>query len=207
MSLLDGSVRDLLAAFSSPDPTPGGGSASALASALGASLLAMVAGLPRTRSGSDADRDALAPALESLRDLRAQLGDAIDADATAYDRVVSAYKLPKGSDEEKSRRAAAIQTAMRRAIDVPLEVMRLSVLALEAAQAVAAHGHRGAASDVGVAIALLNCGVRGARFNVDLNLTAIKDETYASSAAGEMDRLAHAAATLAEAAETAMAQR
>ncbi len=207
MSLLDRSVRDLLAAFSSPDPTPGGGSASALASALGASLLAMVAGLPRTRSGSDADRHALAATQASLRDLRAQLSDAIDADARAYDQVVSAYKLPKGTDEEKSQRTAAIQTAMRGAIDVPLDVMRLSVLALESAQAVAMHGHRGAASDVGVAIALLNCGVRGARLNVDVNLTSIKDETYASSAAGEVDRLAHAAATLAEAAETTMAHR
>jgi formiminotetrahydrofolate cyclodeaminase len=207
MSLLDGSVRDLLAALSSPDPTPGGGSAAALASAVGASLLAMVAGLPRTQSGSEADRHALAATQESLRDVRAQLSAAIDADASAYDGVVSAYKLPKATDEEKSRRTAAIQMAMRGAIDVPLDVMRLSVLALEAAQVVAVHGHRGAASDVGVAIALLNCGVRGARLNVDLNLTSIKDETYASSAAGEVDRLAHAAATLAEAAETALAQR
>jgi glutamate formiminotransferase/formiminotetrahydrofolate cyclodeaminase len=166
----------------------------------------MVAGLPRTRSGSDADRRALAATLESLRDVRAQLAGTIDADAGAYDRVVSAYRLPKGTDEEKSQRAAAIQSAMRGAIDVPLEVMRLSVLALEAAQTVALHGHAAAASDLGVAIALLNCGVRGARLNVDINLTGIKDETYASGAAGEVDRLAHAAATLAEAAEAALTQ-
>jgi formiminotetrahydrofolate cyclodeaminase len=206
MGLLDGSVRDFLNACSSPDPTPGGGSASALASAVGASLLMMVAGLPRTRSGSDADRAALDAAGSSLGDIRRQLADAVDADATAYNQVVVAYRLPKVTDEEKSRRAAAVETAMRVAIDVPLDVMRLSVLALEAAQIVAAHGHRGAASDLGVAIALLQCGVRGARLNVDINLSSIKDETYKSGAAGEVDRLAHAAATLADTAETVLAQ-
>jgi formiminotetrahydrofolate cyclodeaminase len=206
MSLLDGSVRDFLAASSSPSPTPGGGSASALAAALGASLVMMVAGLPKTRSGSETDRLALDAAAGSLSDIRRQLADAIDADATAYDRVVAAYRLPKGTEEEKAARTSAIQTAMRQAIDVPLDVMRLSVLGLEAAQTVAAHGHRGAASDLGVAIALLHCGVRGARLNADINLSSIKDETYKSGAAGEVDRLAHAAATLADAAETALAQ-
>jgi formiminotetrahydrofolate cyclodeaminase len=206
MSLLDGSVRDFLTACSSPNPTPGGGSASALASAAGASLLMMVAGLARTRSGSDANRAALDAAGSSLSDIRRQLADAIDADAAAYDRVVAAYKLAKVTDEEKSLRTAAIETATRVAIDVPLDVIRLSVLALEAAQAVAAHGHRGAASDLGVAIALLHCGVRGARLNVDINLSSITDETYKSGAAGEVDRLAHAAATLAETAETVLAR-
>jgi methenyltetrahydrofolate cyclohydrolase len=205
MSLIDRPVRDLLAAFGSSDPTPGGGSAAALASAVGASLLMMVAGLPKTRSGSDRDRTALAVAISSLTDVRRQLADAIDADTSAYDRVVAAYKLPKGTDEEKSARKGAIQLAMRGAIDVPLDVMRLSVLALEAAQTIAAHGHRGASSDVGVAIALLQCGIRGGRLNVDVNLTSIHDEAYASGAAGEVDRLAHAGATLAEAAETVLA--
>ena len=206
MSLLDRSIDDFLTACSSPNPTPGGGSASALASAVGASLLMMVAGLAKTRSGTDADRAALDTAAASLTDIRARLAGAVDADASAYDEVVAAYRLPKATSEDKSRRTAAVAAAMRVAIDVPLEVMRLSVLALEAAHAVAAHGHRGASSDVGVAIALLQCGARGARLNADLNLAAVKDETYKSGAAGEVDRLAHAASELADAAETALAQ-
>ena len=163
MSLIDGSVRDLLTKFSSSDPTPGGGSAAALASAVGAALLTMVAGLPKTRSGSDEDRQALATAIGSLTETRHQLTTAIDADAIAYDRVVAAYKLAKGSDEEKSVRKTAIQRALRGAIDVPLQVMRLSARALEAAPAVAAHAHPGASSDVGVAVALLRCGLRDRR--------------------------------------------
>src|SRR5471032_3075112 len=141
MALIDKSVRDLLTAFSSGDPTPGGGSAAALASAVGASLLLMVAGLPKTRTGSDDERRALAEAADALAGLRAQLTDAIDADTAAYDQVVAAYKLPKGSADEQSARKAAIQRALRAATDVPLGVVRLSTAALDRAVAIAAAGH------------------------------------------------------------------
>src|SRR5215510_13905484 len=107
--LIDRSVRDILAAFSSSDPTPGGGSASALASALGTSLLIMVAALPKTRTGADAERAALAAATPTLVDLRDRLTGAIDADTTAYDRVVLAYKLPKATPDEQQTRKDEIQ--------------------------------------------------------------------------------------------------
>jgi methenyltetrahydrofolate cyclohydrolase len=204
MSLIDKSVRDCLAAFSSPDPTPGGGSAAALAAAVGASLLMMVACLPKTRSRSDEDRAALDAAMDVLTGVRERLTAAIDADTAAYNRVVSAYRLPKGTDEEKALRKAAVQNAMREAIDVPLEVMRLSAVALDAAQAVAAHGHQAASSDVGVAVTLLRSGLQGARLNIDVNLTSIDDETYARQTAVETERLARTAGTFAEAADVAL---
>src|SRR6476646_9316844 len=155
MSLIDRSVRDLLSAFSSSDPTPGGGSAAALASAVGASLLMMVAGLPKTRTNSPDDRTALERAASRLAILRTQLSDAVDADSAAYDDVVAAYRLPKGTAEEQAARKAAIQRALRSAIEVPLAVMRLSNQVMQHAAEIAAHGHRAASSDVGVAVALL----------------------------------------------------
>jgi formiminotetrahydrofolate cyclodeaminase len=189
MTLIDKPVRDLLAAFASSDLTPGGGSASALASAVGASLLTMVAGLPKTRSNSDEDRAALAAAAASLAAVREQLTEAIDADTAAYDQVVAAYKLPKTSEAEKAARTAAVQAALKAATDVPLRVMRLSAQALGAAKTVAAHGHPGASSDVGVASALLRAGLEGARLNVDINVSGIRDEPYTRATAGEVDRL------------------
>jgi len=201
MSLVDTSVRHLLAAFSAPDPTPGGGSAAALASAVGASLLMMVAALPKTRSGSDENRAALARAAAAAAEAQRDLIEAIDADTAAYDRVVGAYKLPKASDDEKAARAAAIQRALREATEVPLRVMRVSATSLDAAGLVAAHGHRAAMSDVGVAVALLRSGFHGARLNVDANLGGIKDESYAREVAADVARLgqqALSAATLAE---------
>ena len=189
MSLVDRSVRDLLAAFSSSDPTPGGGSAAALAAAVGASLLMMVASLQKTRSGSNEDRALLAEAAELLVRLRRQLADAVDADTIAYDQVVAAYRLPKGTDEEKRARKSAIQRALRSATDVPLGVMRLSALALKQADIVGAHGHPGASSDVGVAAALLHAGMRGARLNVEANVGSIDDEAYKEAVGSEIAAL------------------
>ena len=198
MALADQSVRDLLTAFSAASPTPGGGSAAALASAVGASLLMMVAGLPKTRTGSADDRAALAPAGGVLADIRKRLTDAIDADTAAYDQVVAAYKLPKASADEQSARKAAIQRALRAATDVPLGVVRLSAAALSEAITVATHGHRAAASDVGVAVALLRAGTRGARLNVEINIGSISDAAHADAVAAETARLSEAAARAAD---------
>jgi len=189
LSLTDKPLRDLLVAFASPDPTPGGGSASAVASAIGASLLMMVAGLPKTRTGSDAERTMLAGAAAALAGLQQQLTEAVDLDAAAYDQVVAAFKLPKGSEGEQTARKAAIQRAMRGATDVPLGVMRLSAMALKQAEAVAAHGHRAASSDVGVAVGLIGAGFRGARLNVEINLGSLSDSAYVEAVKGELERL------------------
>src|SRR4051794_41757444 len=97
MSLADKPLRDLLTAFSSTDPTPGGGSASALSSSIGASLLMMVAGLPKTRSGSADDRAALAAAGGALARIRTRPTAAIDADSAAYDHVGAADTPPTRS--------------------------------------------------------------------------------------------------------------
>lgn len=201
MALVDGSVRDLLAAFGNSTPTPGGGSASALASAIGASLLLMVAGLPKTRSGSDDDRVALAAAAAALAGIRQQLTDAVDADTAAYDRVVAAYKLAKGSAAEQSSRRTAIQEALRVATDVPLGVVRLSARALDQAKTIAAHGHRPAASDVGVAVALLRAGQRGARLNIEINVESVADTAYADAVRTETIRVSDAAVRTADEAD------
>jgi formiminotetrahydrofolate cyclodeaminase len=188
MALTDTPLRDLLTAFSSSAPTPGGGSASALASAVGASLLMMVAGLPKTRSGSDADRSALAAAGGALTSIRTSLTAAIDADAAAYDQVVAAYRLPKGSGEELRARKAAVQQAMRAATTVPLDVVRLSAAALTEAAPIAAHCYDAAASDVGVAIALLRAGAHGARLNVEINMSSVSDVAWAGDRVVELLR-------------------
>lgn len=183
-------LGDVIAAFASPEPTPGGGSASALASAVGASLLAMVAGLPKTRSGSQDDRSALVVAAGELTGIRHRLTEAIDADTTAYDQVVTAHRQPKTTATEQAGRKAAVERALRTATDVPLGVMRLSVDALKHAQAIARHGHRAASSDVGVALALLQAGLEGARLNVRINLGGIGDDAYVGAATAESERLA-----------------
>ena len=176
MSLIDGSVRSLIDAFAAPSPTPGGGSASALAGAVGASLLLMVARMPKTRSGADAEREALARGSASLDTARARLASLIDEDSAAYDALVAAFRLPKATEEDKSARRAAVQAGTLRATEVPLAVMEACAQALEAAADVASCGNPNASSDVRVGIALLLAGCDGAFENVSINLPGLADE-------------------------------
>jgi methenyltetrahydrofolate cyclohydrolase len=171
-------LADLLDAFASNEPVPGGGSASAVAGALGASLLLMVAGMPKTKTGAPEETADLAEAAARLRPLRDKLAGLADKDSDAYRSVVTAFKLPKGTDEEKAARKLAIQAGTREATEVPLDTMRSCRDSLRHAVIVARNGNRNATSDVGVAIELLLAGVKGAGFNVDINLGGLSDQSY-----------------------------
>ena len=182
-------VYELLAKFRSSEPTPGGGSASALAGAVGASLLAMVAGLPKPRATTDEELNRLREAVSRCSQLAAQLETLIDSDSEAYDQVVEAYRLPKISDEEKIARSGRIQEALKAATDVPLEVMRHCSEALAAGSVVEQFGNANAASDVKVALYLLRAGLAGAGENVEINLATLKDVEYVESVRTEAERL------------------
>lgn len=184
--IIDKTVAQLLDAFASSDPTPGGGSASALAGAVGTALLQMVARMPKTRTDPGIDRPALDAAADGLEPVSRELRALIDRDTAAYDAVVAAYRLPKVSEVEKNARKAAIQAAMREAIDAPLSVMRACRAALQHASVVQQHGNANAASDVTVAIALLRAGFEGARANVEINLGTVSDAAYAEQVKREL---------------------
>ena len=192
ISFTDYTLIDLLDAFASNEPTPGGGSASALAGALGVSLLLMAAGLPKTKSGPSVPEEAvdLAEASARLRPLRDSLVELVDRDSDAYTALIAAYRLPKATDAEKSARTAAVQRAMQEATDAPLETMRECQQALAGAVIVARNAHVPAASDVGVAIELLLAALRGSGANVDTNLGAITDSHYCDTVRTERDQLA-----------------
>ena len=180
---------DLLREFSSPTPTPGGGSAAAMAGAVGAALAAMVAGMKKTRTGSASDRAALDGVLESLLNGRDHLASLVDRDRESYDAVVAAYRMPKNTDDEKSARLSAIAGALHGATEVPLDVMRACHAVAREARAVAAAGNPSASSDVGVALDLLEAALRGAARNVRTNLEGLKDPGYVEGVEGEVRRL------------------
>jgi formiminotetrahydrofolate cyclodeaminase len=171
-------LAELLDAFSSRDAVPGGGSAAALAGALGASLLLMTAALPKTKTGSEAEKSELAAASERILPLRNALRDLVDRDSQAYGQVVEAFRLANVSEDDKAKRRAAIGAAMRAATDTPLDIMRSCREALRDAVVVATNVQRNAASDVGVAIELLVAGLHGARLNVAINLSASQDADH-----------------------------
>lgn len=202
MKLVERTVLDLLAAFRSSEPTPGGGSASALTGAVGASLLAMVAGLPKSRAATEEDAARLRGARDRCAELADLLAALVDRDSDAYDLVVSAYRRPKSTDEEKAARSAAIQEAMRAAIAAPLDVMHACASAAEQAVIVATLGNASASSDVQVALELLGAGLRGAKLNVEINLGSVKDDEYVAKTRRDVEEFERTATH-----ETAAARR
>lgn len=193
--LTDRAVTSLLEAFSSADPTPGGGSAAALVGATGASLLVMMAGMPKSRTNAAAERAALDAAHAELLPLRDALIDLIDRDSAAYDLVIAAFRRPKETDEEKAARRAAVQDATRMATEVPLDTIRVCVEAMRAGRAAAAHGNPSAASDVKVGYRLLMAAAESARDNVDINLGGLADATLQAAIRQRTEQLMAEAVT------------
>ncbi len=183
MRFADHSVLAFLDAIASPDPTPGGGTAAAVGGAIGVSLLMMVAGLGKTRGNIDAERVQLDATRASLLNVRDRLLTLADTDTAAYNTVTAAYRLAKGSDEEKAARREAIQRAMHAATDAPLETLRAVAEAMAHARAVAELGNPSAASDVRVALELLEAAGAGASANVEINLTTLQDDAFRKAAA------------------------
>ena len=188
-SFAEMALADLIDAFSSTDAVPGGGSAAALAGAVGVSLLIMVAGIAKTKTGAPEETADLAEASSRLHPLRDALVDLVDRDSVAYRQVLAAFRLPRVSEADKAARTEAIDRATRAAIDAPLDVMRLCQQALRGAVIVASNGNRKASSDVGVAVELLAAALRGARLNVDINLTGLDDQAYTAQITEEVDEL------------------
>lgn len=179
-------LSSFLDALSSSEPTPGGGTAAAVSGAIGTSLLMMVAGLDKTRTGSDAERVKLSEARAGLTSIRQRLLTLADTDSEAYDHVVAAYRLPKTTEIEKTARKEAVRRAMRGAAEAPLDTLRATCEAGRHAKVVAQHGNPSAASDVRVALELLEASAAGAVANIEINLASLDDERYQEATAATM---------------------
>jgi methenyltetrahydrofolate cyclohydrolase len=197
----------LLAAFRSPEPTPGGSAASALAGAVGASLVAMVAQLPNCRATTAEDLTRLQAAGSRCAALGEHLAALMDQDSEAYEAVRAAYRLPKQTDEENAVRGLRIQEALRVGTEAPLHVMRACGDAIEQAAVVAAFGNRHASSDVQVGLDLLRVATRGAQLNVEVNVGSIDDAAFAGAADAEARRRSSEADTGIAAARARLQER
>ncbi len=181
MALTKQSLESFVDAVASDAPAPGGGSVAALSAALGASLLCMAIRISAKKQPDDALK-ALLPQLEKEKDRLVQL---VDEDAAAFNQVMAAFALPKNTEDEKNKRAAAIQTAFQHAASVPLETMQCALRVLEAGQTVAQLSSPNVASDVGTGTQMAYAGLQGAGYNVKINLAAIKDDDFKSDASGQ----------------------
>jgi glutamate formiminotransferase len=171
-------ARPLLDAISAPTPTPGGGSVSALAGALAASLGEMVAAISRNKKSQAQHGDELNIKLRAMRNAASMFSEAIDRDAASYEDVLAAYKLPRNDPRAQQLRDQAIQRATRGAAEVPMQVAEAALVLLEhlgQLQSIAAASMH---SDLDVARWIAEAGARGALENVAINLEAITDAGY-----------------------------
>jgi glutamate formiminotransferase/formiminotetrahydrofolate cyclodeaminase len=159
--------------------TPGGGSAAAYAAAMGASLVAMVARLTIGKKKYADVEDEMETILEGAEVLQERLFDAVAADSQAFEAVMKAYRMPKETDQEMSDRKSAIDDAMQRAAEVPLQVCSDSVHVIAFAADVAQHGNSNALSDAGSAGALAKAAFQAAQYNVRINAGSVSDKKLA----------------------------
>lgn len=171
----DNNFLDILASSS---PTPGGGSASALAGALAAGLTSMVCNLTIGKKKYEEVSEELTRVLQSSEELRQRLTKLVEEDSEAFNRVMAAFRLPKETQEEKETRSRQIEEATKGAAKVPLEVMEEALRVLDLSQVVAEKGNPNSISDAGVAALLAWSAVEGADLNVEINLSSLKDESF-----------------------------
>jgi len=192
-SLLDLSLAAFARQTAARTPTPGGGSVAAYMGNLGAALGAMAARFTAGRKGFEAHEAALAAEVARLDELATRLALLVDEDSRSYDKVTTAYALPRDTDEQKSARRDAIQAALRTALGAPLATCRDAVATLATLDTLANHVNPNLASDVAVGAYAAGAAYRGAWINVLINLGGIKDDAFRATILAEGEVLARSA--------------
>jgi formiminotetrahydrofolate cyclodeaminase len=176
--LTEKTVTQFLDELASNSPAPGGGSVAALTGAAGAALASMVCNLTIGKKKYADVQNEMTVVLQQTEQLRKELALLIDKDTDAFNTVMAAFGLPKGTEQEQAARSAAIQEATKSATLVPLQVMKVCDQALAHALTVAKKGNKNSASDAGVAALMLRAGCAGAALNVRINLGGLTDVSF-----------------------------
>lgn len=176
--LVSMTLTDFADETASESPAPGGGSISAYVGSLGISLATMVANLSSHKKGWDARWEEFSVWAEKGQQIKDELTKLVDLDTAAFNKIMSAFSLPKGTDEEKAARKQAIQDATKFAIEVPFKVMQLSYDSLEIIKAMAEVGNPNSVSDAGVGALCARSAVMGAFMNVRINASGYDDKVF-----------------------------
>mgnify|MGYP002622656982 CR=1 FL=1 len=177
--LVDLTVKGFAEETSRESPAPGGGTIAAYMGALGAALGTMVANLSSHKAGWDDRWEEFSRYADQGQALKDRLLHLVDEDTQAFNRIMAAFGMPKGSEEEKAARSAAIQSATLYAAEVPLQTMRTSLEVFPLCRAMAQKGNPNSISDAGVGALAARAAVLGAGMNVCINASSLKDKKQA----------------------------
>ena len=193
-----GNFAELVAAGT---PAPGGGSVAAYCGMLAASLGQMVTNLTIGKPRYSEAEPRLIEIRAELERLGGRMRELIDEDAASFEAVLLAYRLPKDTDEQKAARAAQIQLALRGAVDVPMETAQRSFALLRLLGELADIGNPNALSDVAVGTRLAQTAIRGASYNVGVNLESISDREAAAKTREQIKGMIEESKAIADQAE------
>jgi formiminotetrahydrofolate cyclodeaminase len=182
-------VGTFLDELASGAPTPGGGSAAAIMGAMGAALVSMVCNVTISKKGHEAVETEMKSVRDESEKLRLRLTSMVAEDIAAFDGLMAAYRLPKVTDEDKSRRAAVIQSSLRAATDTPLACARACAEVVALSRRAGEKGFAGVISDAGVGVLAANTALRSAALNVYINAPSLKDRAFAEAATAEIEQL------------------
>jgi len=171
-------ITEFLSRTASSDPVPGGGSISALGAAISAALSEMVAALTIGRKGYESSEKEMMEIIQRARGLREKLTKDIDRDSDAYSQVITAFRLPNDTEENKNRRRQAVQEGFKQAALIPLGVAKDASDLLNLAEKVVKRGNKNAVTDAAVAVMIARAAILGALLNVKINLNSIKDKNF-----------------------------
>ncbi|MDQ2978370.1 MAG: cyclodeaminase/cyclohydrolase family protein [Acidobacteriota bacterium] len=172
---------EFIDALGSDAPTPGGGTAAAVAGAMGCALAEMVTALTLTRDKFAAVHAAIRPIAEAAAAARLEFLRLANEDSAAYQLVVAARRLPKESEDQRKLRTEALAVANRRATEVPMRTAQLAVRILGTLPELIDKGNPNAVSDAGSAALLLEAAAEGALLNVGMNLSGIPDPAFVAA--------------------------
>lgn len=195
---LGNTLEEYLDRAASGEEIPGGGSVSAVVAALGGAMASMAANFTAGRKKFAAVEEEVQEMLRVLCEQRKLLQACIEDDSRAFLKFGEVYAMPKSNEEEKQAREAAMQQALRGALEPPLRIMRAALAALEPLPRLADIGNQNLISDTGVAAIMLRAGLHGARLNVAVNLKFIKDEEFCANVGAEVSDILARAEELAE---------
>jgi len=176
MNWMDMTLGDFQDALASSDPTPGGGTAAAVALGQASALTRMVAQLTLGKEKWKEGWSAAEKAELIVQQTYQRAGELAQLDSDAFDQVMAAFRMSKNSDEEISIRRTAIRQATLKASEIPYETVELGMELLACQEALAQTGNGNAVSDVGVAALLTSAAIKGALFNVEINLQSLPEE-------------------------------
>ena len=188
--LIDMDLKAFANETASESPAPGGGSISAYVAVLGVSLGTMVANLSSHKRGWDDRWKEFSDWAEKGMMYQKQLLHLVDEDTNAFNKIMDAFGLPKGSEDEKAARKQAIQNATKYATEVPFKVVELSFKSMEVMKAMADFGNPNSVTDAGVGALCARTAVRGALLNVKINAGGLEDKAFAETIVSKGEAIA-----------------